>query len=107
VGVNATTGFVFDGKLHFICCEGIIGFDLYDDDGNNTGIFKCHLIDWPHGTQHVRESQGRLYLLLFAYDRRLLIWCLKDYKTSEWSLEHNIAMQEWIIQNNCISIYIE
>ena len=51
MGVNAATGFVFDGKLHFICCEGIIGFDPYDDDGNNSGIFKGHVIDWPQGTK--------------------------------------------------------
>lgn len=72
MGINAATGFVFDGKLDFICCEGIIGFDPYDDDGNNGGIFKCNVIDWPQGTelggQYIGECQGRLYLLLFAGD---------------------------------------
>lgn len=109
--VTLTTGFVYDGKLHFVCYEGIIGFDPYDDDGNNTGIFNCQIINWPRpillGGHCIGECQGRLYLLFFSDDERLLIWCLKDCKTSEWSLERNIAREEWIVQNHYISRYME
>lgn len=108
--VGKNSGFVFDGKLHFVCFEGIICFDPYDVDGNKSGVFKCHIIAWPYvmslGGQRIGECRGRLLLCFYA-DTTLLVWCLKDYEMSEWSLEHSIAMQDWIIRNECVSSYVK
>lgn len=102
-------GFVFAGNVHLCCAKGMFCFDPYQGATSADGVIQCHLIWWPPrfpgGYACTGVCQGRLRLYKVTCNGRISIWVLKDYKTSEWSLQHSIVTQEWVPRDNCLSSY--
>ncbi|XP_074274680.1 uncharacterized protein LOC141598801 [Silene latifolia] len=94
---GSSCSFCFDEKLYFPCREGIFGFN--QDSIEFDEEIQCHLVKWPvmsFGLDRVSVSKENLTVSQLGDNATLRIWVLKDYKTSNWMLQHRIEIRDWV-----------
>ncbi|KAK9671055.1 hypothetical protein RND81_12G003800 [Saponaria officinalis] len=87
------------GKHFLGVYSGAIFVEPFPEEINK--VIECPLISWPphynHGSHCIGVSNGNLLFSFIHYSgKRLWVWILKDYETSEWHALHSIALQDLI-----------